>query len=62
MERIMKTQTFEILPVSPEEWAICRELALELAENNPVLGNAAKRFGQAVQLFFGVCSNHHSDY
>ena len=30
----MKTQTFEILPVSPEEWAICRELALELAEND----------------------------
>ena len=30
----MKKQTFEILPVSPEEWAICRELALELAENN----------------------------
>ena len=29
----MKTQTFEILPVSPEEWAICRELALELAGN-----------------------------
>ena len=34
MERTMKKQTFEILPVSPEEWAICRELALELAEND----------------------------